>query len=391
VISVCTDVVMRAEKSRTIEQMQAALQDLQARFGATQRESEEKLTQAFDIAASLRALLDERDNALVAAASDTRRAVDNLGDVQIRAMADTAALARTVGERDHVISSLQRHAVAATGRLGETEAELGTRTAQVRALQQTLSLQDERDRTRADAVLAAARAARAESAPGVSGTDISFAHPPERSHAGTAPPLAVPAPAAAPAPAPAAGEGGGSGHAMHVPPLPLRSVAEHATAAGDGERWTAGAPPASTRSLTYASIVFPLLPRFFAHKLRRYTEELERQLEAAALSRAALGLRGVELAARDSDFEQRRTAVDDAFRRPTNTSMGASGSVSVAHPAASAAGVAGLQGEIDTLRQRILDRLKTPARGMSPDFAALPPTLSGGATPGVRGLRGSSV
>ena len=88
---------MMTEKQRALEQAASHTQQLEARMHATEATTESKVGQALETAASLRALLSEREEALVQADQERIARTQRLEEMRIREMADATTAAETRG------------------------------------------------------------------------------------------------------------------------------------------------------------------------------------------------------------------------------------------------------------------------------------------------------
>ncbi|KAG6550919.1 hypothetical protein Mapa_007534 [Marchantia paleacea] len=113
-----------AEKNSQLESYEKALKETAEKLEGASDESQEKLTSAFEIAASLRKLLEERENQFATLEGNCRRRELELGEVQRKLAVANCTLCETVEARDSRIQELESLLTRKHSELQESQQQL---------------------------------------------------------------------------------------------------------------------------------------------------------------------------------------------------------------------------------------------------------------------------
>ncbi|KAI5058046.1 hypothetical protein GOP47_0026216 [Adiantum capillus-veneris] len=143
------------EKSSQIESYAKALKDTAEKLEGTSDESQEQLSNAFEIAGSLRKILDDRENQFATLEGNCRRRELELGEVQRKLAASTNSFAETIEARDARIRELEGNLAHKQNEVQESQQEmqdlqmaLDAKESLVRKLEYEMKLKSDRDSSR---------------------------------------------------------------------------------------------------------------------------------------------------------------------------------------------------------------------------------------------------
>eukprot|EP00898_Chlorokybus_atmophyticus_P005974 jgi/Chlat1/6378/Chrsp44S00450 len=146
-----------SSKQAMLESCEEALRDTAERLETAAGQSQEKLAGAFEIAASLRQMLEERQNALNAVAASR--------DAQRQATAAMEAMQAAVESRDHRITELEQATAqtqndlqAAQAKVQEAAVALDRKNGNIRRLEYELQLVTDREQRRTDSLITSFKA-----------------------------------------------------------------------------------------------------------------------------------------------------------------------------------------------------------------------------------------
>ncbi|MCO5548057.1 hypothetical protein L7F22_001513 [Adiantum nelumboides] len=143
------------QKSSQVESYAKALKDAAEKLEGTSDESQEQLSNAFEIAGSLRKILEDRENQFATLEGNCRRRELEVGEVQRKLAASNNAFAETVEARDAKIRHLEGILAQKQDEVQESQQEmqdlqlaLDAKESLVRKLEYEMKLKSDRDSSR---------------------------------------------------------------------------------------------------------------------------------------------------------------------------------------------------------------------------------------------------
>ncbi|KAG0614176.1 hypothetical protein M758_6G156500, partial [Ceratodon purpureus] len=116
--------IQLAERTSQLDSYEKALKETAERLEGTSDESQEKLTSAFEIAGSLRKLLEDREHQYASLEGSSRRRELELGEVQRKLASANCTLCETVEARDSRIEELENILVQKQAEIADSQSQL---------------------------------------------------------------------------------------------------------------------------------------------------------------------------------------------------------------------------------------------------------------------------